>query len=164
MLVKKLRETRVLTGFSRLIPVEALQGPPASLSLRTKQWLPGFSVRGEGIFLQLNDNALRRWVARTEVTRRVATLQGRVNSVHGQRGLDQRVLSPHLVLIHTFSRLLIRQLAFECGYDTSSIRERIYASSSADAPMSGLLLYTASGDSEWNSRRPGQAGEAWKSG
>jgi hypothetical protein len=148
VLVKKLRETRVLTGFSRLIPVEALEGSPASLSLRPKQWLPGFSVRGEGIFLQLEDNALQRWAIRPEVIRRVGMLQTRLDNLYAQRGLDQRLITPQLILIHTFSHLLIRQLAFECGYDTSSIRERIYASANAETPMSGLLLYTASGDSE----------------
>jgi len=50
-------------------------------------------------------------------------------------------------MIHTFSHLLIRQLSFECGYDASSIQERLYVSSGPDG-MAGLLLYTASGDSE----------------
>jgi hypothetical protein len=148
VLVKKLRETRVLTGFSRLVPVEAIEGSPAALSLRPKHWLPGFSVRGEGIFLQLSGDALRRWSTRAEILRRVGVLQARLDKLHTQRGLTQRIITPQLVLIHTFSHLLIRQLAFECGYDTSSIRERIYTSSNTGAPMSGLLLYTASGDAE----------------
>src|SRR4051794_29294290 len=36
---------------------------------------------------------------------------------------------------------LIRQLAFECGYDSSSIRERLYVASGPDRQMAGLLLY-----------------------
>jgi hypothetical protein len=71
-----------------------------------------------------------------------------LNKLRLDRNLDSRIISPELVLIHTFSHLIIRQLAFECGYDSSSIRERIYSSTSVEAPMSGLLLYTASGDSE----------------
>ena len=51
------------------------------------------------------------------------------------------------VLIHSFAHLLIRQLSYDSGYDSSSISERIYASSGTDG-MAGLLLYTASGDSE----------------
>jgi hypothetical protein len=148
VLIKKLRETRVLTGFSRLVPPEALDGPLASLSLRPKRWLPGFSVRGEGIFLQFNRMALTKWVARQDVENRAFVLQERLNKLRLDRNLDSRIISPELVLIHTFSHLLIRQLAFECGYDTSSIRDRIYSSTSAEAPMAGLLLYTASGDSE----------------
>lgn len=148
VLIKKLRETRVLTGFSRLVPPEALDGPPASLSLRPKRWLPGFSVRGEGIFLQFHRPALARWAARGDVEQRAAILQERLNKVRIQRNLDPRGISADLIMIHTFSHLLIRQLAFECGYDSSSIRERIYSSSNSDTPMSGLLLYTASGDAE----------------
>jgi hypothetical protein len=149
VLVKKLRETRVLTGFSRLVPVEATRGPKAALSVRPKPWLPGFSVRGEGIFLQFNEDTLQGWASRhEEVHRRVSILQARLDSLRAERELSKRVITPELVLIHTFSHLLIRQLAFECGYDTSSIRERIYASSTPGMSMSGLLLYTASGDSE----------------
>lgn len=148
VLVPKLRETRVLTGFSRLIPPDALEGPPAKLSREPKSWLPGFSVRGEGIFLQLRRNAIGTWSEKTEVVRRCATLAKRSRQVQQDRGLPPKHVSPASILIHTFSHLLIRQLAFECGYDTSSIRERLYVSDDPDMPMAGLLLYTASGDSE----------------
>lgn len=148
ILVKKLRETRVLTGFSRLIPVEALEGSTAQLSLRPKQWLPGFCVRGEGIFLQLGAEALSRWTEKKSVLHRVRALQTRLDQVRLQRGLEKREITSRFLLIHTISHLLIRQLAFECGYNSSSIRERIYASSNPETPMAGLLLYTASGDSE----------------
>ena len=53
------------------------------------------------------------------------------------------------MLLHSFAHALIRELALECGYTASSIRERIYAASGADAePMAGVLLYTAAPDSE----------------
>jgi hypothetical protein len=131
-----------------LVPPEALDGPPASLSLGPKRWLPGFSVRGEGIFLQFERVALTKWAARADVEQRALILQERLNKVRTQRNLDPRGISADLVMIHTFSHLLIRQLAFECGYDSSSIRERIYSSNNPETPMCGLLLYTASGDSE----------------
>lgn len=51
-------------------------------------------------------------------------------------------------MLHTFSHLLIRELALECGYNAASIRERIYASSDGDTPMAGVLLYTAAPDSD----------------
>src|SRR5207244_2216447 len=41
------------------------------------------------------------------------------------------------------------QLSFECGYGSASLRERIYCSSgSVSEGMNGVLIYTASGDSE----------------
>jgi hypothetical protein len=50
-------------------------------------------------------------------------------------------------MLHTFSHLLIRELALECGYNAASIRERIYASTDGD-PMAGILIYTAAADSD----------------
>jgi Domain of unknown function (DUF1998) len=148
VLVRKLRETRVLTGFSRLVPVEALKGSPAALSLEPKNWLPGFSVRGEGIFLELNGSAVRRWSSFEEIKKRAAILQARSDQVARQRGSAARVVTPEFILVHTLAHLLIRQMAFECGYDSSSIRERLYVSAAQATPMTGFLLYTASGDAE----------------
>ncbi|MDF1788864.1 MAG: DUF1998 domain-containing protein [Verrucomicrobiales bacterium] len=42
----------------------------------------------------------------------------------------------------------MRALALDCGYSGSSIRERIYSSVEEGREMSGVLLYTASPDSE----------------
>ena len=51
--------------------------------------------------------------------------------------------------MHTFAHVLINQLAFECGYGSASLRERIYCDFTDTAhPMSGVIIYTASGDSE----------------
>lgn len=52
-------------------------------------------------------------------------------------------------MIHTFSHLIINQLSYDCGYGSSSIRERIYCEKTDDKlGMCGVLIYTASGDSE----------------
>ena len=51
-------------------------------------------------------------------------------------------------MLHTFSHLLIRELALECGYNAASIRERIYSDNTGDDPMAGILLYTAAADSD----------------
>ena len=148
VLVRRLRETRVLTGFTRIVPSEAAQGKTAELSLARKRWLPGFSVRGEGVFLRLSATALADWTASGRPAERIRSMQFQLDRLSVERGRPKRVLKPTEVLIHTLGHLLIRQLAFECGYDSSSIRERLYVSDAADTPMAGLLLYTASGDSE----------------
>ena len=58
-------------------------------------------------------------------------------------------LRAEFVLIHTFAHLLINQLSYECGYGSSSIRERIYCEKTTNEKnMAGVLIYTASGDSE----------------
>lgn len=51
-------------------------------------------------------------------------------------------------MLHTIAHLLVRELALECGYNAASIRERVYASSDPQAPMAGILLYTAAADSD----------------
>jgi hypothetical protein len=45
-------------------------------------------------------------------------------------------------------RWLIKKLCFNCGYGSSSLRERIYFSSDSKSKMNGILIYTSSGDSE----------------
>jgi hypothetical protein len=44
----------------------------------------------------------------------------------------------------------MRQIVFECGYSSSSLRERIYSCVGDDTigPMAGVLIYTADSDSE----------------
>ena len=147
-LVPKLRETRVLTGFSRLLPPSNDQGRIASLSLGKTDWLPGVSVRGEGIFLRLRRSRLDDWIAKIDVERRVRKVQANADAVPENLRRFDEIPSAKLVLVHTLAHLLIRQLAFESGYDASSIQERLYIADDPDAMMAGLLLYTASGDAE----------------
>ena len=53
------------------------------------------------------------------------------------------------VPLHTLSHLLIREMAFSAGYSTASLRERIYVGpASGGRTASGILVYTAEGDSE----------------
>ena len=44
--------------------------------------------------------------------------------------------------------LLIKELSLECGYNSSSIRERIYVNTVGRNHMAGILIYTSDGDSE----------------
>lgn len=67
-------------------------------------------------------------------------------------------LSPRFVLLHTLAHLLIRQLAFESGYTTASLRERVYARPEHD--QYGILVYTAAGDAEGTLGGLVQQGEA----
>jgi hypothetical protein len=146
-LVTRLRETRVLQGFTRLLPPGANENDLAPLSLGKPDWLPGVSVRGEGIFLQFRKSRLEEWAANETVRDRFEQLRAAHNVVDAGMArvdLEGGVIK---VLLHSFAHLLIRQLAFDSGYDSSSICERIYASDGHDG-MAGVLLYTASGDSE----------------
>ena len=53
-------------------------------------------------------------------------------------------------MLHTFSHCLITTLSNESGYSNASIRERIYCPKylGENSGIAGILIYTASGDSE----------------
>jgi hypothetical protein len=51
-------------------------------------------------------------------------------------------------MLHTFSHLLIRELALVCGHNAASIRERIYSDVDSEDPMAGVLFYTAPANSD----------------
>jgi len=152
-LAEKLRETRALTGFTRVYPEndQTIEERKATLWRKPPQsgqrWLPAYVVYGEGIFLEFSSDRLRQW-ERQEGERRVRSLVDRYQQVRAQRGLRARPVTPRLVLLHTFAHILMNQLTFECGYGTASLRERLYVSVDAAAPMAGVLVYTAAGDAE----------------
>lgn len=152
-LVEKLRETRVLFGFSRVFPedgrsVAALKGMLRRRQPKKEDWLPAHIIHGEGIFLELDDKRLRQWEERSEVKRRIEVLAGTFAELQERRRLQDAAVSPRLVLLHTLAHVLMNRLIFECGYSAASLRERLYASENVTAPMSGVLIYTAAGDAE----------------
>lgn len=157
-LIDKLRETRVFTGFSRLVAESGTDDKARNqkkmddlridVPIEGHRWLPGYKVFGEGIFVRLNEDRLQKWEAREDVLRRVAELDRRNNSAAELRHRRKERITPRLVLIHTLAHLLINRLIFECGYSSAALRERLFVSTNPTHPMAGLLVYTASGDSE----------------
>ena len=149
-LVKKLRETRAFVGFSRLQPSIStkIEDKKSMLRLGNGNWLPAIEVYGEGIFFEFSSEELKKWAAKQEVKDRLAPLDtAYLASFFGKANPGN--LRPEYVLLHTFAHLIINQLSYECGYGSSSIKERIYCEKcSDDLEMCGVLIYTASGDSE----------------
>lgn len=163
-LVERLRETRVFYGFDRLKPnIQPLAGMPDSAMSQLfrnppqqpqDRWLPAIEVFGEGIYLELDDHRLTRWQ-----NDHTAWLQSRLEDNFVVRlddvfqtlpplGSANRVWVSRYLMVHSLAHVLINQLVFECGYSTASLRERLYISADANAPMAGILIYTAAGDSE----------------
>ncbi|MDT3779656.1 DUF1998 domain-containing protein [Nitrospira sp. MA-1] len=151
-LVHKLRETRALTGFTRVYADTdrdlASQQAMLRLNPPTEMWLPAYTVFGEGIFLSLNEQLLRQWEALPDIQARVAPLLGRYLALRQARHLRDRQIGPRYVLLHTLAHLLINRLTYECGYSSAALRERLYVSENPAAPMAGVLIYTAAGDAE----------------
>lgn len=146
--INKLRETRVLKGFTRLQPPdEENQRREQVLSRKKASWLPAIVVNGEGIFLELDNNAIDNWHS-AQIQGRVKRMQEEYSSRIPQSDSKVKKFIPKFVLLHTLAHLLIRELSFECGYGTAALRERIYCNVEEGTLMSGILIYTASGDSE----------------
>jgi hypothetical protein len=151
-LVRRLRETRVLAGFTRILPAggQADQDRTQPLSRRLQdRWLPAIEVRGEGIFLDLDPRSLDVWSARSGIEKHLRSLLEADRQRAVDRHMEQRRITPKFIMLHTLAHVLIRQLANDCGYGSASLRERIYCDTTPDSePMQGILIYTASGDSE----------------
>jgi hypothetical protein len=98
------------------------------------------------VFIELALEQVKKWETRTEVQKRIHLFNQAYAKWRAQRGMmprDTQIL-PRLMLVHTLAHLFIRQLSLDCGYSSSALRERIYAG----PDMCGLLIYTASADSE----------------
>ena len=151
-LIHKVREVQALVGFSRLKPVDA--GDNSSkyvvpVKQEDTNWYPAYEVRGEGIFIEFDENAIFEWQKRNpKIQQRVDVLNDNYRkSFIGQS--RPRKITAKFVLLHTISHALIKQLSFECGYNIASLKERLYCSEIEEGKqMSGIFIYTASGDSE----------------
>ncbi len=151
-LVHKLRETRTLTGFTRVFADSDYDLATLQRMLRLEEpqekWLPAYVVFGEGVFFTLNESRLREWEALPDVQRRVRPLVARFLDLRQTRHLRDRRVGPRFMLLHTLAHLLINRLTFECGYSSAALRERLYVSEDSNTPMAGILIYTAAGDAE----------------
>jgi hypothetical protein len=161
--ISRLREVRALAGFSRIEPYpvagekikDALsQGliSPLSSSASSIDWLPAAEIRGEGVFLRFRTDAIDKWIAENPAAlERASALDGISAAIAAKRSYSRDyVVSPRLLLVHSFAHALIRQFSLDCGYSASSIRERLYVSDPTDGTpaMNGILIYTGSPDSD----------------
>lgn len=139
-LLDRLREVRAFRGFHRLKP-----GDPDRMVAAGphRDWLPAYEVFGEGIFIDFNPSAITAWqsLLPSVCEERLRALQSTI----AESGLAY-LPAPDLpsLALHAFSHGLMRQLAFDCGYASSSLRERLYLVEDRHA----ILIYTAAGDSE----------------
>lgn len=158
-LITRVREVVALTGFTRIdsldpddtSPSRVQRAPITGLGQKAT-WVPASESRGEGVFVRLDEDAVRSWEDAHAAHPRLAAMVDAHRSWRTRRDLDPDVATPahRFVLVHTLSHLLINELALEAGYSTASIHERIYARPPGNEreAMAGILLYTAEPDSE----------------
>jgi hypothetical protein len=158
IVIPEMREIRVQVSFSRLDSISSnLQGEfdfervkhkPAALMLPTgnQKWLPAAEVRGEGIFLELDEDAVQAWERREAVVKRTELLQ----QAYAAEGRGE-FPGGRFYLLHTLSHLLLTAISLECGYAASAIHERIYSQvggGSGEPAMAAVLLGTGTTGSE----------------
>ena len=147
--VSRLREVRVIRGFTRIRPPSEIEGAKfAPISSASKRWLPAIEIRGEGIFIEIDPKRIVNWSKKSGVQSRVKSLMERYHEelLIQPPGNAPIVPTPKRLLIHSISHLLMKQLTLECGYSSASLRERLYVDDEDN--MSGILIYTGTSDSD----------------
>ncbi|AUS88193.1 hypothetical protein LBYS11_18615 [Lysinibacillus sp. YS11] len=167
VMVKRLKEVMVLKGFTRIHPLPDLttrltteigineegnenneQVQLAPLSSSNLDWLPGVETYGEGIFITLKKEKLTEW--ENEHKDYGIGMERAHRNIYKERNIPEDEIPPfpglRYVLLHTLSHALIRELTMHSGYSSSALKERIYSNTEND--MAGILIYTATIDSE----------------
>jgi Domain of unknown function (DUF1998) len=157
--VERLREVRALIGFTRLDapdPEDPDLVARAPLARSAPTWVPASEVRGEGIFLRVDEDLLSGWESDIAGSAALHAHREAFQNFRKNRYSD-RIAGPfdplkgwpgaRYIALHTLSHLLIRTIALECGYSSASLSERIYAGT-PDDPRGGILVYTAVPDAE----------------
>lgn len=160
VLIERLREVRALIGFTRIESPGDLSDVGdidnisiAALSENSPKWVPATDVRGEGIFMQFREDVIAHWI---EQHPQLKDYEQQSHQAHTEWRAARKIENPadnfpglRYMLLHSFAHALMRQMAIECGYAAASLRERIYSSrQDDDVAMAGVLIYTASPDSE----------------
>lgn len=155
----KIKFTSVQTSYTRQEPisidnalkeediendnVDAIRKKYTSNKGLITKYLPAIESFGEGIFFEFDNNILDKWINSNElITKRVQPVLNNYNNFDSAFNKEIEI-NPKLILIHTFSHLIIKELEYLCGYPSTSIQERIYVSETPN--MNGVLIYTIAG-------------------
>ena len=153
--VHRLREVSCLYGFTRFeaAPTSAdgelediqlaVHGAPIA---QNADWLPAIEQFGEGVFVHFDEAAIAEWLEKAATRQR----HDKLVSGYGhwsRRFTDKAPNYPGTayVSLHSLSHALMSEIALDCGYPASSLKERVYALSGIGAAPSrfGILIYTA---------------------
>jgi len=106
------------------------------------RYLPAIESFGEGIFLDFPAEQIDQWIKdHPKVIERVTKIQESHQQSESPLNKELQVTAK-LILLHTFSHIIIKELEFLCGYPATSLKERLYVD---EDRMQGLLIYTIAG-------------------
>lgn len=159
--VHRLREVMSLYGFTRFeAPPTGADAELEDIRLATRaapigqdtDWLPAVEQFGEGIFLKVNETAMGGWLSRKSVDERLARLQRGYDTHRKKYGTmaDKQFPGGPYYLLHSLAHALMIEIALDCGYPQSALKERIYAIPASDGRPArfGILLYTVATGSQ----------------
>ena len=164
--VDRLRKVNALLGFTRIDDFDRVDDSRKRLVPLTRgatAWVPATEDRGEGIFIQLDEDRVAGWEARVESSALWAAHVAAHRRNFGRRysetakNMDhmERMQPARYWLVHTLAHALIREMAMYSGYGAASISERLYAWKEEEregAPQrpsaAGMLLVTTASDSD----------------
>ena len=157
VVVHRLREVSCLYGFTRFEAAPtasdndledvhlAVDGAPLSVG---SDWLPAVEQFGEGLFLHFDEALIGDWLDRDPVKNRAIQLLGGHQKWKDLRG-ERATAYPGIVyaMLHSLSHALMTEIALECGYPASALKERVYALANPlrqnRIDRCGVLIYTA---------------------
>lgn len=153
--VKRLTEVTCLYGFTRLEPapvasdgsLEEVLLAVEGASLGEADWLPAIEQNGEGIFLQLDPAAVSTIVQSKFSVDRVNELRLAYQDWAGKFKNSPTFPGGAYTFLHSLSHALMTEIALQCGYPATSIKERVYAlpTEGPQSPIGrlGILIYTS---------------------
>ena len=158
--VHRLREVSCLYGFTRFDSapvgtdggVDDLELPVEVAPLASEQsvdWLPAVEQFGEGLFIHFENDAIASWLKSGDLADhhdKLLVAYGHWAQRFGDKAPD--FPGEPYILLHSLSHALMTEIALECGYPASSLKERIYAlrgeRDGGEFTRCGILIYTAS--------------------
>lgn len=159
--VESLRKVNALMGFTRIDAMDRvgdLRSRVVQLSRTKPTWTVATEDRGEGVFLQLDEDAVAEWEQRVEASSlweahrasHERNFENRFSETAEHVDADERLKPARYWLLHTLAHILIREMAMSCGYSAASLSERIYAWKPAEGrpAAAGLLVCTTASDSD----------------
>jgi len=150
--VHRLREVACLYGFTRLEPpptpaeseLDEIQLAVNGADLaRNVDWLPAIEQLGEGIFLHIAPAYLKKWLESEEIIAKALDLRDRERRDALKFSRPPKHRGAAYWALHSLSHAFMAELALECGYPLSSLKERVYSTGPAQADRFGILIYTS---------------------
>jgi hypothetical protein len=131
-------------GFHRSFDMDTAKAARFHPVINQPNYLPSSVIYGEGIFFQFDLDVLKDWKKENNnfINQRDEILMAR--SINSLQSKDPK--NTLYSLVHSFSHMLMKQLAFESGFSVTELTEKLYVLE--DQNKIGLLIHSSSGDSQ----------------